>query len=225
MHIEPGIVSPDKIILSYATAAFAIGYLTKQVRSDINKSGSFSFILKSVISTLLVLSFFQLLPHQPIGVSEVHLILGSSLFLIFGSAAAGTGLTLGLLTQGLVFAPFDLPQFGMNVTTLLVPLFAMSVFANRMVDESIAYVDIKYSQALRLSVVYQGGIVIWVAFWAIYGQGFSTQNIHDIALFGGAYMSVIFVEPVIDIVVLAIAKRLHKHTPEHLVDYRLYNVV
>ena len=28
--------------------------------------------------------------------------------------------------QGFFFAPADLPQFGMNVTTLLVPLFALT---------------------------------------------------------------------------------------------------
>ena len=35
-----------------------------------------------------------------------------------------------------------------------------------------AYIDLKYSQALTLSTAYQGGVVAWVAFWAIYGAGF-----------------------------------------------------
>ena len=49
-------------------------------------------------------------------------------------------------------------------------------------------------QALALSTSYQAGIVAWVAFWAIYGQGFGADNIHSIATFGGAYLLVIIVE-------------------------------
>ena len=45
------------------------------------------------------------------------------------STRKGLALALGLLVQGLFFAPFDLPQYGMNVTTLLVPLFALIGFA------------------------------------------------------------------------------------------------
>ena len=55
---------------------------------------------------------FEILPHWPVGVSEVHLILGSTLFLVVGAAPAAIGLAAGLLFQGLFFAPFDLPQFG-----------------------------------------------------------------------------------------------------------------
>ncbi|KPX23586.1 Uncharacterized protein ALO71_02952 [Pseudomonas amygdali pv. dendropanacis] len=81
----------------------------------------------------LVFSFSEVLPHHPVGVSEVHLILGSLLFLLFGAAPVAVGLALGLLVQGLFFAPFDLPQYGMNVTTLLVPLFAVAALARRII--------------------------------------------------------------------------------------------
>src|SRR3546814_10151954 len=93
--------------------------------------GTAALALRSVATTALVFSFFEVLPHYPVGVSEVHLILGSTLFLIFGAGAASIGLAAGLLLQGLFFAPFDLPQYGINVTTLLVPLFAVSLLARR----------------------------------------------------------------------------------------------
>jgi hypothetical protein len=82
----------------------------------------------------------------------------------------------GLLLQGLLFAPFDLPQYGMNVTTLLVPLWAVSQLAKRIVAPRTAYVDLSYTQALALSTAYQGGVVAWVAFWAFYGQGFGAEK-------------------------------------------------
>ncbi len=40
-------------------------------------------------------------------------------------------LIIGFGGQGLFFARFDLAQYGMNVTTLMVPLFALSAVARR----------------------------------------------------------------------------------------------
>lgn len=225
MHIEPGLVSPEKIILSYATATGALGYLATIYWQEKIIRGSLSLLLRSLVATLLVFGFFEVLPHHAIGVSEVHLILGSTLFLIFGPAAAGVGLVFGLLTQGMLFAPFDLPQFGMNVTTLLVPLFAMSLLAKKVIPKQTAYVDLTFSQAFRLSVSYQGGIVVWVAFWALYGQGMGAENLQSIASFGLAYMSVILIEPFIDLGILALAKFSQTNKHDLLVTHRLHNNV
>ncbi|HQS09343.1 MAG TPA: energy-coupling factor ABC transporter permease, partial [Xanthobacteraceae bacterium] len=171
MHIEPGLVDSGKIWLSYVTAAGAGGYAVKLAYEAVRERGILSFLSRSVIASALVFSFFEVLPHYPVGVSEVHLILGSTLFLIFGMAPAAIGLAAGLLVQGIFFAPFDLPQFGMNVTTLLVPLFALQVVAQKIIAPNTPYVELRYRQALALSTTYQAGIVGWVAFWALYGQG------------------------------------------------------
>ncbi len=167
MHIEPGIVDGAKIVLSYATAAAALAATSVAAVATVRKDGVLSLAVRTVATSALVFSFFQILPHYPVGVSEVHLILGSTLFLMFGAAPAAIGLALGLLIQGLFFALFDLPQYGMNVTTLLVPLFAIQALAKKVIARDTAYVDLRYSQALALSTAYQGGIVAWVAFWAI----------------------------------------------------------
>ncbi|KUJ92120.1 MAG: hypothetical protein XD38_0270, partial [Pseudomonas sp. 63_8] len=151
------------------------------------------------LTTALVFCFFEVFPHHAVGVSEVHLILGSTLLLLFGAGAAAIGLAAGLLLQGLLFAPFDLPQYGMNVTTLLVPLWAISVLAKRIVAPGTAYVDLSYKQALALSTAYQGGIVAWVGFWAFYGHGFTSDNLAAVGSFGLAYMSVILIEPLVDL--------------------------
>lgn len=222
MHIEPGVVDGAKLLLSVATATASIGYLAKEAWQNIKRNNAFTFLTKSIIATIAVFCFFELFPHYPVGVSEVHLILGSTLFLILGSAPAAMGLTLGLLLQGLLFAQFDLPQYGMNVTTLLVPLFAMAKLAHRVIPQDTAYVDVTYSQALRLSLSYQAGIVCWVAFWAFYGQGFSADNLSNVASFSLAYMSVIIVEPVADLAILALAKTFSGVQKTGLVSKRLY---
>lgn len=223
MHIEPGVVDGAKIVLSYATAAGSVGLAGKMAADTIRNGGVASLAARSVMTTALVFCFFQVLPHHPVGVSEVHLILGSTLYLIFGGGPAAIGLALGLLVQGLFFAPFDLPQYGMNVTTLIVPLFAMGMLAKRIIRADIAYKDVAYRQALALSTTYQGGIVAWVAFWAVYGHGFGAENLAQVASFGLAYMTVIIVEPLVDLGVLAVAKNLHRLTDNALFEQRLHH--
>lgn len=223
MHIEPGIVSGAKIALSYVTSAASLGVAAKLAFDELNQTKSAAFFIKAVISTVMVFCFFEVLPHVPVGVSEVHLILGTTLLLLFGAAAASAGLALGLLAQGVFFAPFDLPQYGMNATTLLIPLFAAAILAKNIIPKDTAYVDLKYSQVLKLSTAYQGGVVAWVGFWALYGQGFAVENLSAIATFGASYAVVIAVEPLIDLAVLAGAKQLSSTLKgSNLVTARLY---
>lgn len=222
MHIEPGIIDSSKMLLGYATAAGSASLALKVAFGALKTDGVASVIGRSVVTTALVFSFFEILPHHAIGVSEVHMIMGSTLFLLFGLAPTAIGLMLGLLIQGMFFAPFDLPQYGVNVTTLLVPLFAMSLLAKRIIPVHVAYKDIKYRQALALSTTYQGGIVAWVAFWALYGQGMGAENLANVASFGAAYMTVILLEPLVDLAVLAAAKTLYRFKDSGMFEKRLH---
>lgn len=222
MHIEPGIVEGSKILLSYGTAAAAIGFAGKLVVDAVKRDGAAAIMLRAVLATALVFAFFEILPTQEVGVSAVHLILGSTLLLLFGAAPTAIGLALGLLAQGLFFAPDDLPQYTMNVTTLLVPLFAIAALARRIIPANTPYVDLSYGQVFRLSLAYQGGIVAWVAFWALYGQGVGADNLSNVFSFGAAYMLVVVLEPLVDLGVLAAAKALHQLKGSMAVDKRLY---
>lgn len=220
MHIEPGLVDGAKLLLGYATASAAAATGAMILARAIRAEGMASVAARSAIATVATFVFFELLPHAPVGISEVHLILGSSLFLILGAGPAALGLALGLLIQGLFFAPIDLPQYGMNVTTLLVPLFAIAVIARRIIPAGTAYVDLRYMDVLKLSATYQGGVVAWVAFWAFWGQGASALS--DVALFGAAYMTVVLLEPLVDLALLAGARALKSRAPLALVTPRLY---
>ncbi len=222
MHIEPGMVEASKIGLSYVTAGGAFALIGKLSLDHLKENGMLSLIIKAVLSTIAVFVFFQLFPHAPVGVSEVHLIMGSTIFLLFGLAPAAIGLALGLLIQGLFFAQFDLPQYGMNVTTLIIPMIAMSVLASKIIAPNTAYKDLTYTQTLKLSTTYQAGIVIWVAFWAFYGQGFGAEALTSVSMFGAAYMSVILIEPVLDLAVLALAKSISTFSNTTMFEKRLY---
>lgn len=222
MHIEPGVVVGAKLALGYATAAGSVGLTAKLAFDTARKDGLAPLVVRSAMTTALVFSFFEILPHHPVGISEVHLILGSTLFLIFGAGPAAVGLALGLLAQGLLFAPADLPQYGMNVTSLLVPLFAVSVLSRRVVPETKAYKDLNYSQTLALSTAYQGGVIAWVAFWALYGKGLGAENLAQVGAFCAAYTTVILVEPLLDLAILAGAKGLHQLKDSKAFHARLY---
>ncbi|MHB1403933.1 MAG: energy-coupling factor ABC transporter permease [Thiobacillus sp.] len=222
MHIEPGIVDGAKMALGSATAITVLGYTARLAWNSVKQDGAIPFGIRSLIAAVLVFSFFEVFPHYPVGVSEVHLILGSTLFLMFGAAPAAIGLALGLLTQGAFFAPADLPQYGMNITTLLVPLFGLSALARRIIPANTAYKNIAYAQCLALSTAYQGGVVALVAFWAVYGQGAGAANIAEVGTFGVAYMAVVIVEPLIDLAILAAAKSLHRFKGSAIFHSRLY---
>lgn len=222
MHIEPGIVDGAKMALAGGTAAAAAGYSLKLAADDLKTSNIASFGLRAVIAMVGTFAFFELLPHFSVGVSEVHFILGTTLFLILGAGPAALGLAAGLLVQGMFFAPSDLPMFMVNVSTLLFPLFAVHALAKRVIPAGKAYVDLDYADVLKMSAVYQGGVVAWVAFWAIYGQGAGAENLTSVMAFGGAYMMVVLIEPLVDLAVLAGAKSVRGLNGSGLMSRRLY---
>ncbi len=223
MHIEPGVVNGAKLALGYVTGAAGLGLTAKMALQTIRESSLAAFLARSAVTGALVFSFFQILPHFSAGVSEVHLILGSTLFLLFGAGPAAVGMLLGLLVSGLLFSPADLPQFGMNATTLVGALVALQMVARRTIAPATPYVELGYGQVLRLSLAFQTATVAWVAFWVLWGEGFSAATLADIATFGASYAVVIAIEPLVDLAVLALAKRLRKGagTPG-LLSTRLY---
>jgi len=222
MHIEPGIVDGAKMGLAYATAAGAAGLAGKMAWDTIKRDGGVTgLVSRSLIGVAATLLFFEIMPHFPVGVSEVHFILGSTLLLMLGAGPAALGLMGGLLIQGLFFSPTDLPMYFVNVTTLVIPAFAIAALAKRIIMPGTAYKDVSYKQALALSTTYQGGIVAWVAFWAFYGSGFGAAS--SIMTFGAAYMLVVVIEPVLDLAVLAGAKALDQYKSDALVTRRLHS--
>lgn len=223
MHIEPGVVDGAKMAFAYATATAAAGYSIRLAVGDLARSNAASFGVRTLLAAIGTFICFEVLPTFPVGISEVHFILGTTLFLILGAAPAAFGLALGLLVQGMFFAPDDLPMYFVNVTTLLVPLFAIDTLARRVVPARTAYVDLSYVHVLKMSAVYQGGIVAWVAFWAFYGQGVGADTFQSVIVFGAAYMLVLLIEPVADLAVLAGAKAWRGLRGSGMVNARLYH--
>ena len=223
MHIEPGVVDGAKMDLACVTAADGAGYAAKLAVDDLKSHNIASFGLCSAIAALGTFLFFEVLPHFPVGNSEVHFIPGTTLFLLMGAAPAALCLAIGLLVQGLFFAPTDLAMYFVNVTSLLAPLLVIAGAARRVIPAETAYVDLGYGDVLKLSVVYQGGVVGWGAFWAFYGQGVGAETFQSVWTFALAYMLVVLIEPLADLGALASAKALRWLENSGAVTRRLYS--
>ena len=169
-------------------------------------------------------SFFEVLPQYPLGVSEVHFIFGATLFLFFGAGATAFGLVAGLYLQGILLAPSDLPQLYINISTLLFPLFAVSYISTKIIPANISYTDLKYRQVISLTGIYQGGIILWVAFWCFYGQGFNPETFYNVGVFSLAYSTVIGIECLLDVGLLAIFKSYKNRTLPSVFNKRLISL-
>ena len=64
---------------------------------------------------------------------------------------------------------------------------------------------------------------IWVAFWALYGQGLTAANLAAISTFGGAYLLVVLIEPLVDLLVLGSAKAIRGLKGSKWVTPRLHS--
>ena len=225
MHIEPGVVNGAKIGLSYLTGAAAIALgLKLLIRRMFNSTSVLVTAVRCLITTIFVFSFFEVLPQYPLGVSEVHFIFGATLFLFFGAGATAFGLVAGLSLQGILLAPSDLPQLYINISTLLFPLFAVSYISTKIISANISYTDLKYWQVISLTGIYQGGIILWVAFWCFYGQGFNQETFYNVGVFSLAYSTVIGIECLLDVGLLATFKSYKKRSLPSVFNQRLISV-
>ncbi len=226
MHIQPGVVEGAKLVLGYVTAAGSFLLAAGMARNTIAvDGGAKSLALRCALTSLLVLIFFEVLPHYAVGISEVHFIFGATLYLLFGAGPAAIGLAVGLLLQGYLFEPQDLPQYFINVTTLIVPLYLTARLAKWLIHPHTPYVELKLWQALALSAGYQGGVILMVAFWAFYGQGFGPQNVNSIGIFALNYLVVIIFEPLLSMAVLWVAKGLDPAAIQSVLYKRLHHPV
>ena len=81
------------MVRAYGIAAACAGYSLKLAIDDLKLHSAPSFAIRSALATIGVFIFFEVLPHFPVGISQVHFILGTTLFLLLGTAPAAPGLT------------------------------------------------------------------------------------------------------------------------------------
>ena len=92
--MNPGIVDGTKIVLCYATDTACTLDAGRLCLTHIRQERAVSMLLRSAIAAALVFVLFEVFPHVPVDVSEVHLIVGSSLLLILGAVPTAISSTL-----------------------------------------------------------------------------------------------------------------------------------
>lgn len=222
MHIDPSVVQGVKIALGFATGSLVSLVTVKSLLKSWKDIGILPTLMRAAVCSFLTLMFFEFLWSRSFGVSELHLIFGASLYLLFGFAPAAAGLFAGLLVQGMIFAPLDLPQFGMNITTLLVPLMLVAQYMKKHVPANTSYINLSYSQLLKMSVVYQGGIAFWVAFWVLYGNNFNVSSIPQLMTYFIGYLALMVFESSVNVALLFAVKHLNLGKAAPIFADRLY---
>lgn len=193
MHIEIGILSPEKIAYASAgatalLAAHSAGWLKSP---------------KTWLRTALAAFFFSALMqawHMPVGPSELHMLGAMPIYLLFGFVPTLFGFGLGLLVQGLVFEPQDLAHLSINFLSLAVPLMVTHhSLGKKMQGLSVANV-------LKLDAVYYAGVTLMVGFWLSISN--VSAPVADWAMFAASYASLVMIEPFMTMGLVVLGARL-----------------
>ncbi len=198
MHIEPGFVSAAKVMGANAAAAGLLGlYLKNLVRQPMD-------IVKALIAAAFFSVFMQGF-HVSVGPSELHFIGAMSIYLALGFVPTMFGFALGLLLQGIVFDPLDLPHLAVNSLSLIVPLIAVHHSAGKTLFDRSSKKRLSWKEILKLDAIYYSGVTVMVGFWLLIGE--VETPFASWAAFAGSYFAVVAVEPFITLLTLRVLKK------------------
>jgi ABC-type Co2+ transport system permease subunit len=184
MHIEPGYISQAKVLLANYSAIAVLGaYLPGLIRVPAN-----------LVRTILAAVFFSLFMqafHKSVGPSELHFIGAMAIYLTLGFIPTLFGFALGLLLQGIMFEPFDLPHLAVNSLSLIVPLIAVHFTQGKQYIKD--GVRLNWKSILKLDSIYYSGVTAMVGFWILIGD-VETPFIAW-AQFAASYLAIVALEP------------------------------
>lgn len=192
MHIEPGYIAPAKIIAANVSAVGVLAYFAR----DMIKHPT--ALVTTIAKTALAAGFFSVfmqIYHVSVGPSELHFVGASVIYLTLGFLPTLFGFALGLLLQGFLFEPGDLPHLAVNSLTLIVPLVAVHFsFAGKLFDQSLGK-RISWATILKLDAAYYTGVTGMVGFWLFVGEVATPFSAW--AAFAGSYLVIVACEPIV----------------------------
>ncbi len=206
MHIEPGFIAQAKVMLANVSAIGLLGYYVK----DLLRQPA------DIVRTLLAALFFSLFMQSfstPVGPSELHFVGAMAMYLTLGFLPTLIGFAIGLLLQGLLFDPMDLPHLAVNSLSLMLPLIAVHYTVGRKLRDAATGRRVGWASILKLDALYYGGVTTMVGFWLIISD--VTTPFAAWAAFAGSYLAIVAVEPLITYGAVRLLKR-YEHT--RLVD-------
>lgn len=198
MHIEPGFVSAAKVMGANAAAAGLLAFYVKElIRHPFD-------IVKALLAALFFSIFMQGF-HMNVGPSELHFIGAMSIYLTLGFVPTMFGFAVGLVLQGLVFDPIDLPHLAVNSLSLIVPLIAVHAVAGRKLSGKGIKQRVSWQAILKLDAIYYAGVTLMVGFWLLIGEAATPFSAW--LSFAASYLAVVAVEPFITILTVRTLKK------------------
>lgn len=198
MHIEPGLIAPAKVAFANAAAIGLLGYYATQMLqrpADIVRA-----LLAALFFSLFMQSF-----HMGVGPSELHFVGAMVIYLTLGFVPAMFGFAVGLLLQGMVFEPVDLPYLAVNSLSLIVPLITVHYTLGRKLRDAINGETVTWGAILKLDAIYYSGVVAMVGFWLMIAD--TATPFAAWAAFASAYLAIIAIEPAVTYAAVRLIKR------------------
>ncbi len=203
MHIEPGFVAPAKVALANVTA---VGVSALYVKELIKRP-------YDIIKVLLAAVFFSIFMqsfHMRVGPSELHFIGATAIYLTLGFIPTLFGFSAGLLLQGLLFDPIDLPHLAVNSLSLIVPLITVHYAAGRHLFDGSLNKRVSWSAIIKLNAMYYSGATLMVGFWLLIGDVETPFSAW--LTFASSYLAVVVCEPLVTYFAVRTLKR-YENTP------------
>jgi cobalt/nickel transport system permease protein len=200
MHIEPGIIVPSKILLANVTVVALLG------RHAMGLLESPTIPLRTLLAALFFSLFMESF-HLQVGPSELHFVGAMAIYLTFGYLPTLFGFALGLLLQGVLFEPTDLPHLAVNSLSLIVPLIGVHHLLGQRLTEGEQ--PLGWTEIVRLDALYYTGVTTMVGFWLMMSE--VETPLAAWATFAISYLAVVALEPVVSMTAVRWLKNREKH--------------
>lgn len=196
MHIEPGIIAQTKVM---AANAGAVGLLLTYAKDLIKNPADIVRMLVAAVFFSLFMQGF----HLKVGPSELHFVGAMVIYLTLGFVPTLIGFAAGLLLQGMLFDPLDLPHLAVNSLSLIVPLIAVHYTLGRKLREQGG--SITWKNILKLDAMYYSGVTAMVGFWLAISD--VSTSFAAWATFASSYLVLVACEPLLTYSALRLLKR------------------
>jgi len=204
MHIEPGIIAQAKVM---AANLSAVGLLATYAKDMLKHPAD-------IVRVLLAAVFFSLFMqgfHVKVGPSELHFVGAMVIYLTLGFIPTLFGFAFGLLLQGVLFEPLDLPHLAVNSLSLILPLIAVHYTLGRKLREHDGVIT--WKNILKLDAMYYSGVTAMVGFWLAMSN--VATSFTAWATFASSYLVLVACEPLLTYAALRLLKR---HEGNKIVD-------
>ncbi len=205
MHIEPGYVTPIKIMAANVVTVSLLGFYVKQFLTNLPMLPV--NLLKMLLAAGLFSIFMQSF-HMPVGPSELHFVGAMAIYLTLGFVPTLIGFTVGLTLQGLLFNPADLAHLSVNSLSLMLPLITVHLLIGRHHLNGARSINIK--QIVKLDAAYYSGVTGMVGFWLMLSD--MATPFSAWMSFAASYLVIVLLEPLVTFSAIWLLKKYDQNT-------------